>query len=430
MSIQELYKLYLKSDGVEIDSRLIHKNKLFFALKGQHVDGHQYVKALMGKQNVFAVIDNDEYYINEKTILVDDVLKCLQELSTHHRQQLNIPVLGITGSNGKTTTKELVQTVLDQKYKVYATKGNYNNHLGVPLTLLSTPLDTEILIVEMGANHIGDIDELCNIAYPNYGLITNIGYAHIEGFGSYEGVIKTKTELYRFIKTNGGQLFINADDTVLNQNLPDGIETITYPNPDLKIEDNGLSLKILYKEFEEHTSLLYGIYNATNIQVAFAVGKHFGVSDIKMLRAIEDYVPEMNRSQIKEIGSTTFIMDAYNANPSSMKLSIESLGKLKSDKKKILILGDMKELGEDEISFHREMLVTVSKYSWSKIYTVGKIFSQIENETVSKYPSVDSLIDEIKQENINFEDAIVLLKASRSIQLEKVLNECFTDKKG
>ena len=372
MSTADLYNLYLKSSGVEIDSRLIKSDKLFFALKGERVDGHQYVESLIAKENVYAVIDNNNFYINEKTILVENVLNCLQELSTYHRQRFSIPVIAITGSNGKTTTKELVQAALSQKYKVHATKGNYNNHLGVPLTLLAAPLDTEIMIIEMGANHIGDIDELCKIAFPNYGLITNIGYAHIEGFGSFEGVIQTKTELYRFIEKNGGAVFYNGEDNVLSENLPPKIDSTKYPCKDLVIEDNGLSLKLTYKELEEYNSLLYGIYNATNIQAAFAIGRKFDVPASMILMAIEEYIPEMNRSQIKKIGTTTFLMDAYNANPSSMKLSIQSFGKIKTNLKKVLILGDMKELGKDEIEFHEEVLDITSTLSWHQIYIVGE----------------------------------------------------------
>lgn len=425
MKISELYKLYLASEGVEIDSRLIESNKLFFALKGEHVDGHQYVKDLIRKKDVYAIIDNQDFYINKKTILVNNVLECLQELSTYHRKQFDIPVIGITGSNGKTTTKELLDTVLDQKYNVHATKGNYNNHLGVPLTLLATPLNVEVIIVEMGANKKGDIEELCHIALPNYGLITNIGYAHIEGFGSYEGVIQTKTELYRFIKESGGILFCNNEDEVLMANMPAGIDMVGYPDPELVINDFGLGLKIKYKNFDEYHSLLYGIYNAINIQAAFAVGKKFCVSEKEILSAIEDYTPEMNRSQIKKFGSITFILDAYNANPSSMNLSIQSLEQMSTELNKVLILGDMKELGENELQYHQEILDVVSNYKWHKVITVGEIFLELKNEDIEQFQNVDALIKNVKEAKRTFENSIVLLKASRSIQLERLIKECF-----
>jgi len=426
MSLKDLYEIYLNSDGVEIDSRKIQSNKLFFALKGENVNGHHFVKSLTEKEDVYSIIDDEAFYINSKTILVDNVLKCLQNLSSYHRSKLDIPVIGITGSNGKTTTKELVYAVLNEKYKVHATVGNFNNHLGVPLTLLSAPLDTEILIVEMGANHKGDIEELCQIANPNFGLITNIGYAHIEGFGSYDGVIETKTELYKHIKKVAGVIFCHSNDDVLVRNLPENLEIVNYPNNKLEISEDGLGLKLNFGDFNLHSSL-YGIYNATNIHAAFAVGSRFGISPEKILDAVNKYKPNMNRSQIMNIGSTTFILDAYNANPSSMKLSIQSFSQLKTKLNKILILGDMKELGDNELMFHMEIVEMVLKSSWDYIFTVGDIFSKIKEDRTKSYENVESLINYLNIDKDIFDNSIVLLKASRSIKLETIIKNCFDE---
>ena len=425
-SIEKIYKLYLKSEGIEIDSRKIESNKLFFALKGEKVDGHDYVKSVIEKNNVYAIIDNESHYVDDRTILVSDVISCLQSLARYHRLQFNIPVIGITGSNGKTTTKELIYQVLKKKYKVHATQGNYNNHLGVPLTILMAPLSTQIMVIEMGANHIGEIQELCEIALPNFGLITNIGNAHIEGFGSYEGVITAKTELYKFLSLNGGTIFYNKDDQVLEENLPKEAVILTYPSSDISIMDNGLNL-ILNNNLDDtqYVTGLYGIYNASNIQAAYIIGDHFEVPSHLTLEAISDYEPKMNRSQIDTVGSTVIIMDAYNANPSSMKLGIKSLATLDDNREKILILGDMKELGDQEVQYHEEIISFTEKYDWKKILLVGPIFSKSSKDSYDVFDNVDHLIEYASSHMSLFEDTIILLKASRSIQLERFKKACF-----
>ncbi len=420
--MEQLYQIYLASTGVSIDSRRLTDGQLFFAIRGDNFDGHDYVSAALDSGASHAIIDDAKYQDGDRTILVPAVLESLQLLAYHHRCQFDIPVIGLTGSNGKTTTKELLKVVLDQKFKVHCTRGNLNNHLGVPLTILEASLDSEILIVEMGANHIGEIEALCKIAMPNHGLITNIGYAHIEGFGSYNGVVTAKTELYRHLSDYGGHIFYNPSDKVLVDNIPHNASVTAY-GLDIELgtgHSESLEFRIVGDERVNQTKL-FGSYNLTNISAARTVGKYFGIADRDIITAVTAYTPANNRSQIREVGDVRLIMDAYNANPSSMLLSIESFTAMKTDRGKVLILGDMNELGDDAISMHRDILALVAKSNWADVILVGPIFGQARKaDQYSYYPNTANLARDKAQLANRLKDKVVLLKASRSIGLEQI----------
>ncbi len=422
-SITEIYQIFQSCNGVCIDTRKLQPGQMFFAFKGKNTDGHKYVRQVLETKNCFAIIEDENYYIDDRTIMVDSMLDTLQQLAKRHRSQFGIPVIGITGSNGKTTSKELMQAVLSQKYNVHVTEGNYNNHLGVPITLLNTDVDTDILIVEMGANRLKDIEELCQIADPNHGIITNIGNAHVEGFGSLENILIGKTELYEYIADVDGVLFVNKNEAKLIDRIPENIDLHLYPNEDISINTKGLFLKIKDKSNNvEYSTSLYGNYNALNIQAALCIGDYFMVSRYKALMAISDYKPKMNRSQIINKAGVHFVMDAYNANPTSMKASLESLfaSDLKNDK--VLILGDMMELGDNAILWHREILDFLKTQHFRQLILVGPLFK--EADEIHKFEHYDNVKDlkRIYRSRIHeFKDCIILLKASRSIQLESFL---------
>lgn len=423
MDISHLYELYKQSSGVSIDSRTLQDGEMFFAIVGERFDGHQFVDQAI-KDGASMIVISDESYSREGyTYRVDNTLKCLQDLANYHRMQFDVPVVAITGSNGKTTTKELIHAVLSEKYNVFTTNGNYNNHFGVPLTLLSAPIDSEILIIEMGANHLHEIDALCRIAVPNFGLITNIGQAHIEGFGSYENIIKGKTELYRFLSEVKGIIFYDDEKKVLIQNLPADTESIGYLVSDIEFYYSNPTLEFQDVDLEErYVTNLYGIYNQANIEAAITLGRYFKVFDDDIFSALASYVPSMNRSQIKNVSGITYIMDAYNANPTSMKASIKSFMNF-GKQKKSLILGDMKELGSHAIALHKEILEYAQCYPWDKIILVGPIFKQAAEgiETLC-YDNVQELKQEYEQLIKNWTDYTVLLKGSRSMQLELLLD--------
>jgi UDP-N-acetylmuramoyl-tripeptide--D-alanyl-D-alanine ligase len=423
MDVSHLYELYKQSSGVSIDSRTLQDRQMFFAIVGERYDGHQFVDQAI-KDGASIIVISDESYSREGyTYMVDDTLKCLQDLANYHRRQFDVPVVAITGSNGKTTTKELIHAVLSEKYKVYTTRGNYNNHIGVPLTLLSAPIDSEILIIEMGANHMQEIDALCRIAAPNFGLITNIGQAHIEGFGSYENIIIGKTELYRYLSEVKGSIFYDDENKVLSQNLPANTDTIEYIVSDIEFYYNNPTLEFRDVDHEErYVTHLYGIYNQANIEAAITLGRYFKVFDDNIFSALASYVPSMNRSQIKKISGITYIMDAYNANPTSMKASIKSFMNF-GKQKKCLILGDMKELGSDAIPLHRELLEYAQTYPWDKIVLVGPLFKQAaEGLDALCYTDVQELKQEYGQLIESWTDHTVLLKGSRSMKLELLLD--------
>jgi len=433
--ISELYSVYQKFPNVITDSRKASANSIFFALKGDNFNGNQFAESALQQGCNYAIIDEEQYYIEEKTILVKDCLKTLQDIAMHHRTQLKIPVIGITGSNGKTTTKELIKIVLSKKYRVLATVGNLNNHIGVPLTILSISPDIEIAVIEMGANHVGEIELLCEIAQPGFGLITNIGKAHIGEFGSFENVIKTKTELFLFLRNNKGKIFINSSDNLLLSNALK-LEKISYGNSENDfscckfLEANPL-LKVL-NEKEVISSKLIGKYNFENVSAAICIGKYFKVETQKIKEAIEEYTPSNNRSQIIHTKKHTLVLDAYNANPSSMKVAIEnfselSLKELSSDGKgenKWLILGDMLELGEYEINEHKKILQLLTEKKLHNVILVGEKFSRAASEMKKnflQFNSSDELAKALKSNSPIGNNSLILIKGSRGIKLEKVV---------
>ena len=363
MDIQELHKIFLECNAISIDNRKISKDSLFVAIKGERFDANVFAKSALESGAKYAVIDNKDYYLDHHTILVNDSLQTLQDLANFHRNFLNIPIIALTGSNGKTTTKELIDVVLKKKYNTMATIGNLNNHIGVPLTLLSFTKKTEIGIVEMGANHQKEIEFLCEIAAPDYGYITNFGKAHLEGFGGLEGVIKGKSEMYTHLRENHKIAFVNADDS-LQVEKSEGIETVYFgldkneafvdiqniaANPFASVMFNNINV----------ISNLIGLYNANNISIAITIGKYFGISDELIKTAIEDYVPTNNRSQLITQNSNKIILDAYNANPSSMTVAIENLIKLQTEHK-VAFLGDMFELGTESHIEHKAIVAQLT----------------------------------------------------------------------
>ena len=381
MEIKDIYNLYIQSYKVTTDTRADLNHSVFFALKGENFNGNKYAVEALEKGANFAIIDEEEYQKDKRIILVEDVLTTLQELAKYHRQQLNIPIISLTGSNGKTTTKELVNVVLSKKYQCLATKGNLNNHIGVPLTLLSMKPDIEIGVVEMGANHPHEIDTLCNIALPDYGYITNFGKVHLEGFGSLEGVIEAKTELYRHLKQKNKTVFVNANDEVQvkrSQNM----NRITFATKasDYPVEfisaDPFVNLKF---DGQIVKSELIGKYNYLNMATAIAMGKYFKVPDEEIKEAIENYIPTNNRSQIIKKGSNKIILDAYNANPNSMKVALENLSQL-SDPHKMAILGDMFEIGEDSFTEHTQIVDQAQSLNLDSLILIGNNFAEIKTD--------------------------------------------------
>ncbi len=418
--IKELYNNYfLESSGVSIDSRTLTENQIFFAIRGDRFDGHEYVQMSQNKGACKAVIDNPQYFVQGFTILVPDVIECLQSIANYHRHQIpDLKVLALTGSNGKTTTKELLFHVLDQKYLVLATEGNLNNHLGVPLTLLRLTQDCDIAIIEMGANHPGEIDFLCRIADPDFGLITNIGMAHLEGFGDIEGVRKAKTELYKYLEKKGGEIFYNVNDKMLLKSLDKN--TLKHPyNPDDILVISGYpSLKLQYSGRTIHSALT-GDYNVTNIMAAIKVGEHFKIDLEDIVKGIEAYHPANNRSQVIHTDTNTIILDAYNANPSSMKASIDNLVRSPSSKK-VLILGHMLELGDSSQLQHQILVDYIKQYTWEKVFLIGEEFFK----TGTSYPVFKDVKDFLTGYLIQnpISGCTVLLKGSRGIALEKILD--------
>jgi len=418
MEIHKIYLILGSYTKYVIDSRKVSQGSVFFALKGDKSDGNTFATSALEAGADYVVVDNKEIVKDERYILVDDVLTCMQELAKIKRLDLYNTVIGLTGSNGKTTTKELCRDVLAKKFKVHATQGNYNNHIGLPLTILQAPLDAEILLLEMGANHQGEINDLCQIGSPNYGLITNIGKAHLEGFGGIEGVKKGKSEMYRFLNQSGGSIFINTDDDVLVSLLPEESHLIRYSvNKDLhKIESN----PVLSLEYKSHTiqTNLYGEYNISNIGCALAIGQYFGVELSDCIKAIEEYLPENNRSQLITKGSTTIVLDAYNANPSSMSVAISNFSK--SGGKKIIVLGDMLELGETTDFEHEAIINWVIKHSIEKAYFVGPIFFKLKNRfNFNFYLRIEDLMPIFK--DLDIKDTTILLKGSRGMAVERLL---------
>jgi UDP-N-acetylmuramoyl-tripeptide--D-alanyl-D-alanine ligase len=427
--IAAIYSLFRKTPVVTTDSRKAAAGTIFFALKGDNFNGNQFAEAALKQGCSCVVVDEEAYYKGEKYILVKDCLASLQELAKYHRQQLKIPFVAITGSNGKTTTKEFIKSVLSKKYKTLATAGNLNNHIGVPLTILAITPEIEIAIIEMGANHTGEIAMLCNIAQPDYGLITNIGRAHIGEFGSFEAIVKAKTEMYEFLRKRNGKVFINSSNELLASSAS-GIEQITYgssPNDfcSCRLADSQPFLQVKY-ENETITSHLVGKYNFENLVAAICIGKHFGVETKKIKEAIEEYVPSNNRSQIVRSKNHTLVLDAYNANPSSMSAAIENFSEMEGTGK-WLILGDMRELGKYEIEEHKAILKLIAEKNFRNVILVGDIFSKavLEMPTLLFKPVLfkdsDALAAKLKAEPLSKDPSLVLVKGSRGIKLEKVV---------
>ncbi|MBS2213545.1 UDP-N-acetylmuramoyl-tripeptide--D-alanyl-D-alanine ligase [Carboxylicivirga mesophila] len=427
--IANIHQAFLASKGVSTDSRSNNKGFMFFALKGANFDGNKYVDSVMKDEAAFAVADDETLSGLTNVFIVEDVLTTLQELARFHRRYLNIPILAITGSNGKTTTKELVAAVLKEKYTIKATSGNYNNHIGVPLTLLSMDESIEFGVVEMGANHIGEIEALCKIAEPNYGIITNVGKAHLEGFGSFEGVKTAKGELYQYLKHTNGIVFINADNPHLDQmaaGLSNRIDygpnhgkitgqiTADYPFVAIKWHSGQTN-----KSYDISTQLI-GAYNLENILSAICIGYALGVNETAINKALQAYSPSNNRSQFIQTENNQIIMDAYNANPSSMQVALQNFGRVDAENK-ILIIGGMKELGSDSLSEHSKLIDTIKELKLSQVMLIGEEFHNLanDNKEFSFFATTDELIDSLKASRIK--NAYFLIKGSRSNKLEEVL---------
>ncbi len=421
MELQELHQEFLNSEGVSTDTRENLKGKLYFALKGDNFDGNAYALQAIKKGAVLAVVDDVNLKQHKSVVVVADVLTCLQNLATYHREYLNLPILAITGSNGKTTTKELVSAVLTQKFNVTYTQGNLNNHIGVPLTLLSMTQNTEFGVVEMGANHQGEIARLCKIARPDYGYITNFGKAHLEGFGGFEGVIKGKSELYDFLRAEGGIVFVNADDP-LEVKQSEGTVSYTFgkgSNVDCQVYLKATAPFVVmrYNDLEVE-SQLFGNYNGNNIAAAVCIGKFFDVDSVKIKEAIQAYKPTNNRSQIIKKGTNTFLLDAYNANPTSMELAITNFEQF-PENYKVVILGDMFEVGETSAAEHQKITELLSKSTINESFVCGDAFGKTAAEGVNAFSRFEDLQKAIKA--VRLKECAILIKGSRGMQMERLL---------
>jgi UDP-N-acetylmuramoyl-tripeptide--D-alanyl-D-alanine ligase len=426
---EEIYQVYKQYPIISTDSRKIEQNCIFFALKGENFNGNKYAESALEKGAAIAVIDEVEYSSTKNTFLVNDVLQTLKDLANMHRKKLRIPILAITGSNGKTTTKELTSNVLAQKFKVCFTEGNLNNHIGVPLTLLRMNSDTQFGVVEMGANHQGEIAELCKIAEPDFGIITNIGKAHLEGFGSFEGVIKTKSELYDYINKNNGTIFYNSDNEILTKLTSEIQNKISFGKTNASFTGELLSsppfvhVKANFKKGVLYLNTnLTGDYNFENVLAAACIGNYFEVDPLEIQKALKNYYPQNNRSQLITKNNLKIIMDAYNANPTSMQASIKSFMSNISNQS-ILILGDMLELGDYSSEEHKAVLELMKTYPSAKVFTVGQNFKEIAPEfNCQSFLNVEDLCEFLNHSPIITGD--ILIKGSRGIKLEKVLT-CF-----
>ncbi len=423
MKNKQLHQLYLQCSSVSTDTRTIEKNAMFFALKGKNFNGNIYAEEAIRKGAKYAIID-EEKYKNSQTILVEDTLKTLQELAMYHRNYLKTPIIALTGSNGKTTTKELIKNTLQTQYQVTATKGNLNNHIGVPLTLLAFTKATQIGIVEMGANHLGEIQFLCKIAQPDYGYITNFGKAHLEGFGSEEGVVKGKAELYQFLMQNNKNIFINADDEKQLELVGNYIKKIgfsqnksNYYRITLEATKPYITLVLEKTLLETH---LVGNYNFNNAAAAALIAKYFNVSLANIKEGIESYIPNNNRSQILVHHNAKIILDAYNANPSSMKAVLEEF-KNDTSKNKIIVLGDMFELGKFAATEHQEIVNLAESLQVDALYLIGNNFytTTTKNKTTHKYKDFSTF----KQAFVpSSKPTTYLIKGSRGMALERCLD--------
>lgn len=424
MKIEEIYQCFLQCTSVSTDTRKIEPDSLFVALKGDNFDANTFAQEAINKGALFVIIDNKKYYTDEnKMLLVSDSLKTLQELAKYHRQQLGMPIIALTGSNGKTTTKELINVVLSKKYNTKATIGNLNNHIGVPLTLLSFDENTDIGIVEMGANHQKEIESLCTIAEPDFGYVTNFGKAHLEGFGGIEGVIKGKSELYNYLQENQKTAFVNLDDNIQTEKTENIVRYTFSTSAKSNVQITGVTANPMVKlEFNklEIQSHLIGIYNSNNINAAIAIGKYFNIEDNDIKTAIENYIPTNNRSQLLEKNSNHIILDAYNANPSSMNAAITNFTQLDGSQK-IAILGDMFELGKESLAEHKK-IIHLLENTQIVTYFVGKDFfyNKIEKSNLHFFNSYEDFAESLK--NLNPKNQTILIKGSRGMALERTLD--------
>ncbi|MBX2841023.1 MAG: UDP-N-acetylmuramoyl-tripeptide--D-alanyl-D-alanine ligase [Flammeovirgaceae bacterium] len=420
MEIAQLYNYFKKTTGISTDTRKIEKGCMFLALKGPNFNGNQYADEALVKGAKYAVVDEKEYVKSENHIFVENGLEALQKLANFHRKFLGIPVLAITGSNGKTTTKELVQAVMNKKFKTLATPGNFNNHIGVPLTLLSISYDMEFAIIEMGDNHMGEVKVLCDIAEPDFGVITNIGKDHIEGFGSFENNIRAKSELFDYLLKNDGKSIINSTDYILKNMAKRFADPIMYGEKgDFTFAEYlGADPYLKYKDWENEIieTQLVGDYNFENIMVALCIGKLFEIPIADINQAIANYSPKNNRSQVVENGSNTLLLDAYNANPSSVELALKSFSEMKTDKDKVVILGDMLELGPISDGEHQEMVELALACNFSKLIFCGEMYFKFKQASGLFFKKKTELETFLKGNPVN--NSFILLKGSRGLKLE------------
>lgn len=453
--MENIYEKFLQCSAVSIDTRNCPKDAMFIGIKGANFDGNTFVEKALEQGCKYAITDNAEIGVgNPKIIHVQDSLKTLQDLAHYHRMMFDIPVIGITGTNGKTTSKELISTVLSKEYNVLYTQGNLNNHIGVPLTLLRLNRSHNIAVVEMGANHPKEIEFLCKIARPNYGIITNVGKAHLEGFGSFEGVKKTKGELYDFIHSVDGKIFLHADNPHLCEmvnavtepvevsmtagnnviEFANGLEIVKYGeseenfvsgsilsctpyiNVSLRLNGNASGEKTSYKI---ETNLI-GDYNLSNILSAACIGRYFGVMDEEIVSALQEYTPTNNRSQCTRTEKNTLIVDAYNANPTSMEAALKNFSKIETTSDRVLILGDMKELGEDSEAEHNKVLELIKTLGFTKVYFVGTEFANVSGSEFACFEKIESLAEYFAQNPIS--DSTILIKGSNSTRLTKIVD--------
>jgi len=431
-SLEKLYALYLQYPAVSTDTRNLISNSLFFALKGDRFNANAFSASALENGCVYAVVDDPSVVVDERYILVDDVAKTLQDLATHHRKQLHIPVIGIAGSNGKTTSKELINAVLSTQFKTHATQGNLNNFIGVPLTILSTPKDTEILIVEMGANACGEVYDLCQISLPTIGLVTSLGEEHLEGFGTYEAIVETEADLFRAVKENDGLVFVNTlyhelvERSENQKRITFGLENADFTG---ELTNSGFFVGLKYSSRiagqarNDDTIViqtqLVGDYNFGNMLAACAIGEHFDVSLENITRGLENYVPANNRSQLVKTEKNTLVLDAYNANPASMDVALQSFAKLDFEKK-FFVLGDMLELGEQSVVKHQDLIALTQKLGLHEGIFVGSIFQTLSSETVKTFKNATDARDFLSKQG--FENYMFLIKGSRGIRLETAID--------